>query len=253
MHEEADRSDLDAGASEAADQGQAAEDGECVTGITTTGNARGPAHGRKRTGMQAARTQTGNVFRESASAIAAILGLHFPTGTIIDVNYGLGAFYRQTERAVFGIDLRPTGDIIADNRRLPLADDSFDVGVCDPPYKRGDGLKYEARYGKAPKTETQVTWSYHATLAELLRVCRRGVIIKVQDGTDGHRFHPRHITIAEWMKAKTGLEPHDIAVNARRQLAPTMAQGVPHFFQNGLSFFLVYAWRSKAPWRPIRF
>lgn len=197
--------------------------------------------------------QCANVFNESATAVAEILNLHFPTGTIIDVNFGLGAFYRKTNRAVTGVDIRPPAEIICDNRKLPFADNSFDVGVCDPPYKRGDGKKYEHRYGKAPKTETQVTWSYYDTLAELLRVVRCGVIIKVQDGTDGHRFHARHIMVANWMKEKTGLEPHDIAMNARKNLAPTMAQGTPHFFQQGASYFLIYRWKSKSPWKPVRF
>lgn len=55
------------------------------------------------------------------------------------------------------------------------------------------------------------------------------------------------------MKEKTGLEPHDIAVNARSTLGSTMAQGRPHFFQNGLSFFLIYRWRQKRPYKPVRF
>jgi hypothetical protein len=197
--------------------------------------------------------QIPNVFHNSADAMDAILDLHFPDGTILDVNYGLGVFYRKTDRRVMGVDIRPTADIQCDNRSLPFAADSFDVGVCDPPYKRGDGQKYESRYGKAPKTETQVTWSYYDTLSELLRVVRKGLIVKVQDGTDGHRFHARHIQIAEWMKEQTGLEPHDIAMNVRTKLASCMAQGVPHFFQNGVSFWLVYAWRCKNPWRAVRF
>lgn len=194
-----------------------------------------------------------NIFSESASAIAAILDLHFPAGSILDVNFGLGAFYRKTEREVTGVDIRPPAEIICDNRKLPFADDTYDIGVCDPPYKRGDGIKYERRYGKAPKTETQVTWSYYETLTELLRVVRTGVIIKMQDGTDGHRFHARHFQVANWMKEKTGLEPHDIALNARTSLASTMAQGTPHFFQNGVSFFLIYKWRQKNPYKPVRF
>lgn len=197
--------------------------------------------------------QVPNVFGDSASAMREILNLHFPTGSILDVNYGLGVFYHKIEREVMGVDLRHPAQVICDNRALPFAADSFDVGVCDPPYKRGDGQKYEGRYGVAPKTETQVTWSYYATLSELLRVVRRGLIVKVQDGTDGHRFHARHIKVAEWMKGRTGLEPHDIAMNVRKKLAPCLVQGVPHFFQNGVSFWLVYAWRSKNPWKAVRF
>ena len=197
--------------------------------------------------------QWSSVCDQSADAIAKILYLHFPTGSILDVNYGLGAFYRRTDREVTGVDIRPPAAIQCDNRKLPFEADSFDVGVCDPPYKRGDGVKYEARYGKAPKTETQVTWSYYETLTELLRVVRHGVIIKLQDGTDGHRFHARLLMVANWMKEKTGLEPHDIAHTSRKSLAPTMVQGTPHFFQQGVSYFLIYRWKTKNPYRPIRF
>lgn len=216
----------------------------CLLG-SSKADGRGAADGTLK------KRQHNNVFRESASAIAAILDLHFPTGTILDANFGLGAFYKKTDRKVTGVDLRPPAEVICDNRFLPFGDDSFDVGVCDPPYKRGDGRKYEHRYGVAPKTETQVTWSYHATLKSLLRCVRQGVIIKVQDGTDGHRFHARHIEIADWMREQTGLEPHDICVIARPKVAPTMAQGTPHFFQQGVSYFLIYRWREK--WKPLRF
>lgn len=46
--------------------------------------------------------QVGNVFAESASAVAAILDLHFPEGSILDVNFGLGTFYQKTNRKVTG-------------------------------------------------------------------------------------------------------------------------------------------------------
>ena len=38
---------------------------------------------------------------------------------------------------------------------------------------------------------------------------------------------------------------------AATTLAPTMAQGVPHFFQQGVRYFLIYRWREK--WKPLRF
>jgi hypothetical protein len=89
-----------------------------------------------------------NAYDDSADAMEAILAVHFPEGSIIDVNFGLGVFYRNGGRdRVTGVDIRPTGDVIANNKDLPFDADSFDVAVCDPPYKRGDGQKYEHRYG----------------------------------------------------------------------------------------------------------
>ena len=191
---------------------------------------------------------------DSAEAMEKILALHFPEGRILDVNWGHGVFYRRVKgRDITGVDIRPTGDIQCDNRNLPFDDDAFDVGVCDPPYKRGDGKKYEERYGKAPKTETQVTWSYYETMEELLRVSRQGIIVKLQDGTDGHRFHARCYHVMKWMEEKTGLEPHDIAHVSRKRLAGTMVQGKARYLKQGVSYFLIYRWRQKAPWKPVRF
>lgn len=204
--------------------------------------------------LSAMRSQSGNVFRNSSNAMAAILNLHFPRGSIIDVNYGHGIFYKKTDRQVIGIDVRPTGDVIADNRTLPFADDSFDLGVIDPPYKRGNGnARYTNRYGNAPCTEPRVTRSYLEALPELLRVSRIGIIVKCQDASDGHRIYLRHVQLIQWMKTETGLDPHDIAVNARESIPGTMAQGVPRFLQQGISYFLIYKWRSKDPYRPLRF
>jgi hypothetical protein len=195
-----------------------------------------------------------SVFANSTDAMAAILSLHFPKGRIVDVNYGLGTFYRKCEdRDITGVDIRPTGDIQCDNRHLPFCDDEYEVGVCDPPFKRGDGVKYETRYGVAPKTETQVTWSYYETISELLRISSRGVVIKMQDGTDGHRFHSRLFHIAAWMKSTTTLDPHDICHISRKRLVNTMVNGEPHFFKQGVSYFLIYRWRQKAPYKPSRF
>lgn len=152
-----------------------------------------------------------NVFPNSAAAMASILPMHFPTGTILDVNYGLGVFYSRVDRDVTGVDVRPPAKIICDNAHLPFEADSFDVGVCDPPYKRGnDDSKYTDRYGDAPCTEQQATKLYYNAMPELLRVCRGGVIVKCQDASDGHTFYPRHIMLAEWMKEKTGLSVHDV-------------------------------------------
>jgi hypothetical protein len=49
------------------------------------------------------------------------------------------------------------------------------------------------------------------------------------------------------------LSPAGVRVDRRVMPQRPMAQGVPHFFQNGVSYWLIYAWRSKAPFRPVRF
>jgi hypothetical protein len=200
-------------------------------------------------------SQFHNVFGNSADAIAAILPLHFPTGDILDVNYGHGVFYKKVAgRKITGVDIRPPAEIIADNRALPFEADSFDIGVLDPPYKRGNGnTRYTSRYGKAPCTEPRVTKSYFEALPELLRVCRSGIIVKCQDASDGHAFYARHCQIIDWMKEQTGLTVHDIAIAARDGVPNSNTQGTRRYFQQAASYFMVWKWRSKKPFRPVRF
>ena len=200
------------------------------------------------------RHQFHNVFSDSASAMASILAMHFPTGSIIDVNYGLGVFYKQcADRDITGVDVRPLAKIICCNSKLPFEADSYDIGVCDPPYKRGNGnTRYTDRYGKAPTTEQKCTRLYLAAMPELLRVCRRGMIVKCQDASDGHAFYPRHIQLAEWMKEQTGLSVHDFAVVVRHGVPNANTQGERHYFQQAVSFFLVWKWKTKQPWKPVR-
>lgn len=194
-----------------------------------------------------------NVFKNSASAIESILALHFPEGTILDVNYGHGIFYKNVTRSVVGVDLKSTGTVVADNRALPFADNTFDIGVLDPPYKRGIGnSRYTERYGVAPCTEPRVTKLYFAALPELLRVCRLGIIVKVQDSSDGHSFHGRHIAICNWMTEHTRLRVHDVAVVARLNIPDANTQGKARYFQQALSYFLIFKWCSKSPFRPVR-
>jgi hypothetical protein len=196
-----------------------------------------------------------NLFSDSASAMAAILALHFPKGDILDVTYGLGAFYKLCpHRRVESLDLRPPARIIGDNTALPFRDDSYDVGVLDPPYKRGTGNdRYTERYGKAPNTEQKCTRLYFAALPELLRVCRQGLIVKCQDASDGHMFHCRHQELAAWVKTRTGLGVHDIAIVGRRGVPDSKTNGRRHFLQQSISYFLVWKWRRKSPWKPWRF
>jgi hypothetical protein len=193
-----------------------------------------------------------NVYASSAECIRYLLELHFPEGSILDVTYGLGVFYKEVQRRVTGFDLLSTGNIVGDNRQLPLRDQSFDIGVLDPPYKRGDGVRYEHRYGKAPHTEQQVTRSYYEALPELLRVCRQGLIIKVQDGTDGHRFYPRHIEVCNYLSELAKIRLHDVAIVVRNGVPDVMAQGVQHFFMQRMSYFLVFKWRDRS-YRPVIF
>ena len=196
-----------------------------------------------------------NIHRDSAEAMRVILSLHFPSGSILDVNYGLGTFYLKVQREVVGIDLRSVAPIIADNRHLPFAADSFAVGVCDPPFHRGKGdTKYIERYGLAPYTAKRVSQQYYELLPELLRVARDGIIIKAQDESDGHRFYHRMFSLVAFIKDLTGLLPHDIAYLVKSGVMDNVRSDRDrHFMANCISYFLIYRWSQKAPFKPVRF
>ena len=196
-----------------------------------------------------------NLFWDSSDAIAAILKLHFPAGSILDVNYGRGVFYRKVDRDVLGMDLKkPTGDLIGDAGLVPFNDDSFDVGICDPPYTRGKhDPKYIDQYGEGPSTFKKCTDLYFSLLPELVRVARAGIVIKSQDSTDGHRFYSRQFILMNFMKELTGLDVHDAGYLIKKGVADNLVRGRRHFFAQGMSFFLVYRWRQKNPFKPVRF
>jgi hypothetical protein len=198
-----------------------------------------------------------NVHYESSDSMKTILGLHFPKGKILDVNHSLGVFYKKVEREVVGIDIRPISHILADNRALPFSDDSFTVGVCDPPYKRGPrDRRYSHRFGEAPYTTKRVTNQYLELLPELLRVSTDGIIIKAQDDTDGHKFNCRSFVLMSFMKELTGLAPHDVSYMVRTGVPENNINSLNnkrHFLANCVSYFLIYKWSSKNPFRPLRF
>jgi hypothetical protein len=60
---------------------------------------------------------------------------------ILDATINGGRFWEGTKRAIVGIDIaeanRPS--IVADNTRMPFADQHFDVVVYDPPHVPNQG------------------------------------------------------------------------------------------------------------------
>jgi hypothetical protein len=198
-----------------------------------------------------------NIFPNSSEAIRTILDLHFPTGRIIDVNYSLGVFYKNVQREIIGVDIRPVAAVRADNRYLPFPSNSFEIGVADPPYKRGPGdARYTDRFGLAPYTTKRVDQQYFDLIPELLRVCTAGIILKAQDDTDGHRFNHRLFKITSFMKEQTGLDPHDVAYIVRPGVPENNINSLHnerHFLANCISYFLIYRWAAKDPFKAFRF
>ncbi len=195
------------------------------------------------------RQQKGNVYRRSSDAIEAIMALHFPGRDVIDMTWGKGAFWREYDGVVIGGDLALGAGIRWDATRLPLRDKSVAVAVIDPPFKRGprnhphQGIDFlRGRYGSAGHTEQAVDRLYDGMLPEALRVATKGLILKCQDGTDGHSFYPRHIRLADQVRSLTGLEVHDLTMIYSPNKTGTLVQGEQRFFRQHISYLMVWRW-----------
>lgn len=122
---------------------------------------------------------------------AAYLG--YLPGTVLDVTYGEGVFWRQwqpEQMIASDLDSLKARDLVADFRHLPFGDGSFDTVVYDPPYKlNGTPSAPDARYGVHLPTRWQDRMELlRQGLTEVLRVARRYALVKVADQVcSGHK------------------------------------------------------------------
>jgi hypothetical protein len=108
---------------------------------------------------------------------------------VLDVTYGLGAFWREWRpRSLVAHDIDPdlAPDGVADFTAIPHGDYSFDVAVFDPPYKLNGtpGHASDDRYGVGGEAYTPTTVRLTAIYdgcREAARVARRIVLVKVMD------------------------------------------------------------------------
>lgn len=207
--------------------------------------------------MQSSFINSPGIFRRSDDAMCSVVNLHFKEATILDATYGDGVFYKKLDKKVTRGDIRSglEVDYIGDCSALPFANDSFDLVVIDPPFKIAH-RRYDERYGQSRlsfNTEQKVTRLYEASISELFRVARSGVVIKLSDGSDGHRTYMRHITISNMVKDTIGLDLFDYCVIARENVPSVLRSGATQrFFQKPISYFLI--WRFlKYPFRAVRF
>jgi SAM-dependent methyltransferase len=128
---------------------------------------------------------------------------------ILDATVNAGRFWARTDREVIGLDinakLRP--DVVADNRRQPFGDRSFDVVVYDPPHIPNQGSDkskdFNTRFGLVLKSAAEnrynFTHLYPPFLREAFRVLRSdGVLFcKIADYIHNHRFQWAHIAVVQ--------------------------------------------------------
>ena len=150
----------------------------------------------------------------SAEMVASLLAVLLPDArTVIDMTWGRGMFWRDnTSVAVTGVDIRPHGapSLVADFRRLPFADGSFDVAVFDPPYltdvARHGTSKMARRFGSYA-TLDDLQAAVQAGAREAWRVSRLGVIVKVQDYCHASRL----VRMTRWVEDAIPADLYDVA------------------------------------------
>jgi hypothetical protein len=157
---------------------------------------------------------------DNSGLIASIAPLYL-TGSVLDVTYGGGAWWRRFTPEPFGHqDLEQDG---VDFRSLPHADDSWDAVCFDPPYvpsrametSTGRAIDQRSAYGlTVRRSRAELNILIAEGLAESARVTRQWVLAKCCDYAENPEvFRLGHVS-AIVAGEKAGLRVHDLIVHA---------------------------------------
>lgn len=155
----------------------------------------------------------------NADLIAAVAPLYL-TGSVLDVTYGRGMWWRRFTPPLFvAHDLATDG---VDFRALPHPDRSFETVCFDPPYLPQGGVSsgvprdehFRASFGlNGTTSQRDLDAMVTAGLAECARVADRWVLAKCCDYTNGRQFHLGHVNVIQAATA-IGLRCHDLLIHA---------------------------------------
>lgn len=156
---------------------------------------------------------------DNAGLIASIAPLYL-TGSVLDVTYGLGAWWRKFTPATFAShDLAEDG---VDFRALPEEDGSWDTVCFDPPYIPSRAMETSTKRGRTHRlayglterrSRADVEKLYADGLAECSRVASRFVLAKCCDYTEtASTFALGHVSAIASGEA-CGLRVHDLLVH----------------------------------------
>lgn len=162
----------------------------------------------------------GSVFVGTNADLIAKFAPLYLTGSVVDVTYGKGAWWRRHRPArLVAHDIKLDG---VDFRALPEADKSADSVCYDPPQvpRHGNGyrptpreVRYREAYGlEVSRTHRELLALHAAGLAECERVARRWVLVKCCDFTNARNLHLVHVTMIQ-RAAELGLRVHDLIIH----------------------------------------
>ena len=159
----------------------------------------------------------GSVFVGDNSALMKALAPLYFTGSVLDMTYGRGGWWRTFQPHPFvGHDLKTDG---VDFTNLPEDDASFDTVCFDPPYIPAGGhgtstkLDFRDRFGLPALTQLDVDTMMANGLIEAARVARCWVLGKCCDYVNGGRFTLGHLKMIDAARAAGLGEPWDLIVH----------------------------------------
>jgi SAM-dependent methyltransferase len=145
---------------------------------------------------------------------------------ILDATVNGGRFWRDSKRAVVGIDIDPKHRpiLVADNSSMPLRSDLVDVIVYDPPHIPNQGKDnqkdFNTRFGLVLKSPKEHGYNFSHTYPRFLREAYRvlkpeGVLFcKITDYVHDHRYQWAHIDLTLAAR-EIGFCPCDCIVKVR--------------------------------------
>jgi SAM-dependent methyltransferase len=155
--------------------------------------------------------------------------IHFycPTAaTILDATVNKGRIWGSSPNIKYiGMDIAETvrPDVVADNTKMPFADDTFDVIVYDPPHTGDQGktkVGFGERYGVSVPTnkEGNLFHTYPPFLIEASRVLKPDglLLVKLADCTHRATFH--FATAQFWLDARATFKLQGLHILPRKNV-----------------------------------
>lgn len=167
------------------------------------------------------------------------------------MTYGNGSFWKGDTPPRYRFDIDPQVDGVerANSSALPLANESMNSMVFDPPFltyvragRGGNGRMALARRFGGYWTYGELSQHYSASICEAARVLQtKGkLVVKCQDIVHNHRLHPTHISVVEWASA-AGFRLLDLFVLVKTGRMPSPnRKGAQKHARITHSYFLVF-------------
>lgn len=146
---------------------------------------------------------------------------------ILDATYNTGRIWGDSQRPVVSMDIDPryNTDIIADNRDMPIEDESFAVVIYDPPHVGPQGRdkskkRFDVDFGATVECGKEQDWNlsylYPPFLDEAMRVLKPDglLLAKITDMVNNHRSKWPHCDFMQ-MADDAGFTVCDLIVKVR--------------------------------------